>query len=218
MNIKTIAMCGAAALMLTSASGQALAQGRGGGGGGGAGGSAPGSVALPSGRGDLDRDRLRDRVDTPDQDRLRDRDQTGDQDRLRDRDQLMLDQQVSAWSILSDAERAQFHQEMQAAKTAQERNQIRAQHRQTIQARARELGLADPFGSGAGASAARQQLALQQVLTQQERAQFQQEMRAATTAQERERIRNQHRQLIQERAREMGIDVPAGAGLGRGPR
>ena len=46
--------------------------------------------------------------------------------------------------------------------------------------------------------------------------QFRDEMRAARTTEERERIRARHQRTIEERAREMGIDAPLGAGSGAG--
>lgn len=60
------------------------------------------------------------------------------------------------------------------------------------------------------------ELARFSLLTSTERAQFRDEMRAATTAEERERIRVRHRQTIEQRARAMGIDAPPGAGGGAG--
>ena len=60
------------------------------------------------------------------------------------------------------------------------------------------------------------QLATFSLLTSEERAQFQNEMRHATTAEERNRIRAEHQKMVQERAREMGIEAPAGAGTPMG--
>ena len=60
------------------------------------------------------------------------------------------------------------------------------------------------------------QLARYSLLTSAERVQFRDEMRAARTTEERERIRARHQRTIEERAREMGIDAPLGAGSGAG--
>lgn len=60
------------------------------------------------------------------------------------------------------------------------------------------------------------QLASLSLLTSAERTQMQAQMRAATTAEERNRIRAEHQKLIQERAREMGIEAPMGNGQGPG--
>ncbi len=47
-----------------------------------------------------------------------------------------------------------------------------------------------------------------QLMTDQERTDYQSRMREADTLQERERIRAEHHQLMQERAREKGITLP----------
>ena len=61
-----------------------------------------------------------------------------------------------------------------------------------------------------------------QLMTQQERMEYQNRMQAATTAQERERIRNEHHKQMQERAKERGVKLPDtppphGMGGGMGP-
>lgn len=212
MKIRTLMLGGMAGLVLGAAGGPVLAQGRGAG--------APPPTTGSSATRDMDR--LRDRLDTPDQDRLRDRDRdtTGDrdQDRIRDRDRLSVDQaesQLGTWALLTDAERTQFHEQMRTATTAQERERIRAEHRATVEQRARELGVDAPFSKRGASAAARQQLLMAQLLTEQEREQFRTQMREATSAQERQRIRESHEATIRERAREMGMELPSGFGQGR---
>ena len=56
----------------------------------------------------------------------------------------------------------------------------------------------------------------QEMLTNQERNQFHLEMRNAKSEQERVRVRNQHQELIHQRAQERGIDIPPAAGRGQG--
>ncbi len=59
-----------------------------------------------------------------------------------------------------------------------------------------------------------------ELLTEQERSAYHAQMRAAKTEQERERIRNEHRELVQRRAKEQGVDVRGmayGPGPGAGP-
>ncbi|HEX6007847.1 MAG TPA: hypothetical protein VFY80_07775, partial [Burkholderiales bacterium] len=61
-----------------------------------------------------------------------------------------------------------------------------------------------------------------QMMTQQERDQYQQRMRTATTAEERERIRAEHHARMQERAKQRGMSLPdqppaAGPRGGMGP-
>ena len=47
-----------------------------------------------------------------------------------------------------------------------------------------------------------------QLMTQQERAQYQAQMRNAKTAEERERLRNEHHEKMQARAKERGVLLP----------
>lgn len=59
-----------------------------------------------------------------------------------------------------------------------------------------------------------------QLMTAQERAEYQARMRAAKTAEERERIRAEHHEAMQARARERGVtlpDEPPARGMGGGP-
>ena len=62
-----------------------------------------------------------------------------------------------------------------------------------------------------------------QIMTQQERNEFQDRVRSARTDQERQQIRNEHHQKMQLRAKEQGLTLPdkappkgAGRGQGRG--
>ena len=58
-----------------------------------------------------------------------------------------------------------------------------------------------------------------QLMTEQERLEYRERMRAATTAEERERIRAEHHERMQERAEERGVtlpDEPPMRGEGRG--
>ncbi len=59
-----------------------------------------------------------------------------------------------------------------------------------------------------------------QLMTQQERAEQRDRMRAAKTAEEREQIRKEHHERMQERAKERGVslpDEPPARGSGMGP-
>jgi len=59
-----------------------------------------------------------------------------------------------------------------------------------------------------------------QLMTEQERAEFRTRMRTARTPEEREQIRAEHHQLMQERAKERGLtlpDEPPARGGGMGP-
>lgn len=104
---------------------------------------------------DQDRDQLQDQTrdqikdQTPDQ--LKDRDQ--DRDRLQDQDRIYGSQ------LMTRQERNEFRARMRAAKTVQEREQIRNQHHEQMQIRAKERGVTLPdeppargggMGPGAG--------------------------------------------------------------------
>ncbi len=59
-----------------------------------------------------------------------------------------------------------------------------------------------------------------QLMTLQERAEYRARMQAATTAEERERIRTEHHELMKSRAAERGMtlpDEPPVGGMGMGP-
>ena len=185
-------------------------------------------LCTPGDSCDQDRDRLRDKDRTDmdrDQDRLRDKDRTGDQDQDRDRlnASQAIDDELARFSLLTSAERAQFRDEMRAAATAEERERIRARHRQTIEQRAREMGIDAPLGAGGGAGAGagygnRSGYMLMTMFADQERAQFRSRLQAAQTDQERQQIRNEIRAAARQRARDLGVDVPEWYGQGIGPR
>lgn len=58
------------------------------------------------------------------------------------------------------------------------------------------------------------QLTSLSLLSSAEREQFRNQMRSATTAEERNRVRAEHQQMIQERARVLGVRAPGGPGMG----
>lgn len=62
--------------------------------------------------------------------------------------------------------------------------------------------------SGTTAPAQEQQVYGSQLMTAEERAAHRARMRAAKTEEEREQLRREHHQLMQERARELGVTLP----------
>lgn len=66
------------------------------------------------------------------------------------------------------------------------------------------------------AAAAPQVVRPADLMTQQERDNFRKEMEQATTAEERQKVRDAHRALLEQRARDKGVTL-AGPGYGRGP-
>jgi hypothetical protein len=92
------------------------------------------------------------------QDQLRTQDMDKDQDRLRDQDR----QYIFGYELMTDQERNAHRERMLAAKTLQERDRIRAEHRVQMEARAKERGVpiihrdgrgpaSGPSGAGTGA-------------------------------------------------------------------
>ncbi len=63
-------------------------------------------------------------------------DQTGTQDQKKE--------QIYGSQLMTPQERASYQKRMQSAKTAQEREQIRAEHHKQMQARAKERGMTLP--------------------------------------------------------------------------
>ncbi|NII09686.1 hypothetical protein [Oleiagrimonas sp. C23AA] len=83
---------------------------------------------------------------------MKDRDQLHDQDRMRDRDRIH-DQDgraIYGYQLMTPAERRTYMNHMRSLKTVQERNAYRMEHRNEMQQRARERGVAMPPDSGQG--------------------------------------------------------------------
>lgn len=82
-----------------------------------------------------DQDRDRDKLQTQDKDQTRDKLQTRDQ--IRDRD-------IYGSQLMTTEERNEYRAKMRAAKTAQEREQIRKEHHERMKVRAKEKGVTIP--------------------------------------------------------------------------
>jgi hypothetical protein len=145
----------------------------------------------------LDRQRAQDRIYDADRDRARDQDRlseplyTQDRDRLRDRD-------IFASNLMTAQERQQYRDRLLGADSDRQWAQIRAQHFEEMQARARQRGVGLPryyYG--------------EQIMTAGERQQYRDALRAASDEQDRARVRAEHDAMIQARARELGVDLPA---------
>jgi hypothetical protein len=171
----------------------------------------------------LDRDRMADRA--RDRDRLQDRDFYGfelmtEQERAEHRERLRNAQSDAEWAqiraehqeqmqerarekginltppvygafMMTAQERERFQERLERARNEPDRIALRAEHQEAMRARARELGVELPAP-----------LYGQQLMTAQEQLQFRDRLRAATTEEERMQIRAEHRNLMQERARE----------------
>ncbi len=93
-------------------------------------------VASLSGMG-LGAAMAQDQLKTQDQVRTQDKDMDKDQDRMRDQDRL----HIHGYELMTDQERNAQRERMRAAKTLQERDRIRAEHRVQMDARAKERGV-----------------------------------------------------------------------------
>ena len=74
-------------------------------------------------------------------------------------------------------------------------------------------------GSGLAIAQTKQSIYGQQLMTQQEMREYRQKMRTATSDEERQQLRLQHHQEMQERAKKKGVtlpDAPPARGMGRG--
>ncbi len=87
--------------------------------------------------GDRDRDRMMD------QDQDRDRMMDQDRDRMMDREH-MQDKDIYGWKLMTTEEREAYRERMRAAKTMEEREQIRKEHHEEMKKRAKEKGVTLP--------------------------------------------------------------------------
>jgi hypothetical protein len=150
-----------------------------------------------------DRDRVqdrvsdRDRVQDRDQDRLQDRDRTLDRDQLhvRDQDQLRT-RDIYGAELMTRQERNEYRDQIRDMQTIQEWARFKAEHQARMMARAREqnVDLAPPLYG-------------QQLMTDQERERLRERLREAESEQARQGILAEHRQMMQERAREHQIPL-----------
>lgn len=136
----------------------------------------------------------------PDRDMQRDMDRARDmdEDRQRDRDRDRLrDEDMYGQELMSANERERYRRTLENAGSDRERAEIRAKHQEEVMARAREQGRdIEPPVYG------------QHMMTAEERRRFAERMQQATSNAEREQIRNEHREMILNRARDLGVEPP----------
>jgi hypothetical protein len=82
------------------------------------------------------------RLQAQDQTRMQDRDLSRDRDR--DQVQDRTRDQIYGSQLMTREERNQYRKQIRAAKTAREREQIRAEHHERMKARAKERGITLP--------------------------------------------------------------------------
>lgn len=99
--------------------------------------------------------------------------------------------------LMTAEEQNEYRRRLENAGTDREWARIRAEHEREIQARARAQGVdIDPPIYG------------QHMMTMEERRRYTRRMQDAANDGEREMIRDEHREFIRRRARELGVDVP----------
>jgi hypothetical protein len=107
--------------------------------------------------------------------------------------------------LFTQQERDQFRERMRNAKTQEERQAIRAEWRGLAEARAQEKGISLPSPA---ARAARGDGPYSQLFSEEERREFREQMRAAGSREERQKLARAHRAVAEERANENGIALP----------
>jgi hypothetical protein len=131
--------------------------------------------------------------------------------------------------ILTQEERDQFRQRMQAAKTPEERAKVRDEMRVAVEQRAKEKGITLPQRSmhgggwhqradqgksdGTKPDSTRQgarspRRIIDQLFTKEEHDQFRKRMQDAKTPEERAKARDEMRKAIEQRAKEKGVELP----------
>ena len=106
----------------------------------------------------------------------------------------MPDHAIYGQEMMTAEERERYRQRLDNARNDQEWSQIRAEHQREMQAKAKAQGRQlDPPVFG------------QHMMTMEERNRYTQKMQAARTEEERTRIRQEHQQMMMQRAHELGI-------------
>jgi 1,2-phenylacetyl-CoA epoxidase catalytic subunit len=139
--------------------------------------------------------------------------------------------------MMTKEEQAEYQAKMRAAKTPEERKQIRKEHHEKMKARAAERGVTLPdqppakgMGKGMGAATpgqatqemtggTRDRVYGSQLMTKEEQAEYRARRQAAKTPEEREKIRREHHEKMKARAAERGVtlpDEPPAPGMGKG--
>ncbi|MHB1591034.1 MAG: hypothetical protein ACYCTW_05825 [Sulfuricella sp.] len=109
--------------------------------------------------------------------------------------------------LLSEEEQVTYRARIRNAKTPEEAEVIREEHYQLMRARAKEKGVAlpekrPPVGGGLGS------IFGPQLMTEEERAAYRAKIRSAKTKEAFEKIRTEHHEEMQARAKENGVIPP----------
>ena len=106
----------------------------------------------------------------------------------------MPDETIYGREMMTAEERERYRKELDSASNDREWSRLRAEHQREMQARARAQGRQlDPPMFG------------EHMMTMEERNRYTQRMQAATSDAEKARIREEHQQMMMQRAHELGI-------------
>lgn len=140
-----------------------------------------------------ERDKDKERRNTQQVERLqqttRDMDKNWDRERFHDG----LGGKIYAAELMTDRERNRLREQLHTASSESERNKIREQHQQEMRLREQNREQYDDGMNGVIYGAWQ--------MTEQERNQYREKLKAAKSEQEREVIREQHQKVINERDR-----------------
>lgn len=139
----------------------------------------------------IDRDMARDQTRDREQDRSRDQDRARDQDRDRDRLHDGIGGIIYASELMTEQERNRYRQQLKTATSEQQRNEIRLQHQNEMHSRARDRAEYQDGMGGIIYGAGR--------MTEQERNRYREQLKTATSEQQRNEIRMQHQKDMQLR-------------------
>jgi hypothetical protein len=114
--------------------------------------------------------------------------------------------------LMTAEENAEYRARLQAAKTAEERDTIRSEHHELMQERAKERGVTlldrPPKKGNKGVSRANRGAKANKSMTAEEKNEYHARLQAAKTAEERDMVRKEYEELMQERARKQGMTPP----------
>lgn len=128
------------------------------------------------------------------QQQVRDRQASAQQQEIRDR---LRSRDVYGRELMTAEERRQYRERVNSAASDREWAQVREQNMSEMRARAQAQGQAlEPPVYG------------QHMLTTRERNEYQERIASARSDTERDRIREEHREMIRERARQLGLEIP----------
>lgn len=131
---------------------------------------------------------------------------------------------VRGSQLITRKEREAFRNKMRSASSAEERQQIQQEQHERMRLRAKERGVSLsglPPAEGELKAQKQDRFHGRQLMTQQEREAFRNNMRSASSAEERQKIQQEHHERMKLRAKDRGLSMPNNPpadGMGNGSR